>query len=230
MGDKNVQSDWNEDDETADSYIKNKPDVENKFDYVSNDNPTVSLNPSKANATALNTTSGEIFTCVSNAKNENIWIGQLGTKVTVYVSPTEAGYASGDRRASIDVSTQNISTHIGNITELLDGSSDNHLLLKKQDAIDRQIIFDFGENVLIGGHTILSGVDAESQGNWVIEAYHKGVWVEVHPEYELKLADDIVFSNPQYGTKLRYRGVSGQINASDNNDSRWGEIIFKDVE
>ena len=229
-GDENVQSDWNQTDDTADDYIKNKPDISNKFDYVSSEKPTINLNPTKDNAVALDTTTGEIFICIDNTVDENIWIGQLGTKVMAYVTPTNGGYASGDRRSSINISFVDISIHLGNIEELIDASTSNHLLFNKQDAEGKQIVFDFGENVLVGGHTISSGVTGESQGNWVIEVYHKGEWVEVHPEYELKLADDITFATPKYGTKLRYRGVSGQINESDNNDSRWGEIIFKDVE
>lgn len=51
------------------------------FDYINPGSPTISVNPSVAFVTWLNTTSGEIFVCTDNTVGANVWYGQMGTTV-----------------------------------------------------------------------------------------------------------------------------------------------------
>jgi hypothetical protein len=51
------------------------------FDYSSDTNPTVKTNPNETGATWINKTSGEIFVCIDNYTNDNIWKGTSGTSI-----------------------------------------------------------------------------------------------------------------------------------------------------
>jgi hypothetical protein len=52
-----------------------------QWDYVSDNNPTVEVNPMTTGMTWLNLTSGEIFVCTTNTVGSNVWVGQKGTAV-----------------------------------------------------------------------------------------------------------------------------------------------------
>lgn len=43
------------------------------FDYINSSSPDVSVNPEIIPVTWLNTTSGEIYVCIDNTLNANIW-------------------------------------------------------------------------------------------------------------------------------------------------------------
>jgi len=52
-----------------------------KFDYVFQGNPAFNTNPPRPNMNALNAVTGELFFCVDNTLDSNIWVGQLGTEI-----------------------------------------------------------------------------------------------------------------------------------------------------
>jgi hypothetical protein len=51
------------------------------FDYSSDTNPTAKTNPNETGATWINKTSGEIFVCIDNYTNDNIWKGTNDTSI-----------------------------------------------------------------------------------------------------------------------------------------------------
>ena len=51
------------------------------FDYVESSPPSVDTNPVKENPLWLDTSTGELFVCVDNTTNENVWAGQYGNRV-----------------------------------------------------------------------------------------------------------------------------------------------------
>lgn len=51
------------------------------FDYVESFPPSVDTNPAKANPLWLDTATGEVFVCVDNTVDANVWAGQYGNKV-----------------------------------------------------------------------------------------------------------------------------------------------------
>ena len=53
------------------------------FDYVQEANPTIDVDPGEVGVSWLNTTTGEIFVCISSVIGENVWKGQMGTTVSV---------------------------------------------------------------------------------------------------------------------------------------------------
>jgi len=55
--------------------------------YVNPANPTTHINPRMVNMTWLNVTSGEIFTCMDNTPNANVWEGDTGN-IIMYSSPS----------------------------------------------------------------------------------------------------------------------------------------------
>jgi len=48
---------------------------------VSENNPAITTNPPSIPYQWINTTTGEMFVCVDNAKDMNIWQGQAGTEI-----------------------------------------------------------------------------------------------------------------------------------------------------
>jgi len=69
-------------------YVGNQPSMgivqsyADRWDFINSSDPTVTTNPSQANATWLNTTSGEQFVCIDNTADANVWKGQMGTTVS----------------------------------------------------------------------------------------------------------------------------------------------------
>jgi len=53
----------------------------NKFNYISEENPTTSINPEEVNVIWYNKKTGEIFICINNTPNKNVWKGTKGTIV-----------------------------------------------------------------------------------------------------------------------------------------------------
>lgn len=51
------------------------------IDYIVCGKPTASVNPKKPFVTWLNTLTGELFVCLSNATDDNGWVGQKGSSV-----------------------------------------------------------------------------------------------------------------------------------------------------
>lgn len=45
--------------------------------------PTITVNPKRPIVSWLNTVTGELFICVDNTTDSNIWKGQMGTSVGV---------------------------------------------------------------------------------------------------------------------------------------------------
>jgi len=70
------------------NYIGNIPEQEivhtwaDRYDYVYAGLPTIDINPSSLYATWLNTLTGEIFVCLDNTRNANVWKGNFGTSVS----------------------------------------------------------------------------------------------------------------------------------------------------
>lgn len=52
------------------------------YDHVSASNPTITVNDPRLYSTWYNTTSGELFICVDNAFDDNVWKGNQGTTIT----------------------------------------------------------------------------------------------------------------------------------------------------
>jgi len=52
-------------------------------DYWDSSDPLATVNPPRMYMMFLNTTSGEIFSCTDNTEDSNIWVGDLGTVVSV---------------------------------------------------------------------------------------------------------------------------------------------------
>jgi len=52
--------------------------VSHKIQYLSDSDPTISVNPDKVNVIWYNRKSGEIFICIDNTPNKNIWRGTSG--------------------------------------------------------------------------------------------------------------------------------------------------------
>ena len=50
-----------------------------KIDYISDENPTIDINPSIENATWWNKSTGELFICIDNTPDKNKWKGSNGT-------------------------------------------------------------------------------------------------------------------------------------------------------
>jgi hypothetical protein len=50
-----------------------------KFHYISDENPTINVNPEIENAIWLNRKTAETFVCVDNTPDKNIWKGSKGT-------------------------------------------------------------------------------------------------------------------------------------------------------
>lgn len=50
------------------------------YEYASN--PLITSNPKYSPCSWLNTVSGELFICIDNTTNSNVWIGQLGTTIS----------------------------------------------------------------------------------------------------------------------------------------------------
>ena len=69
-------------------YIGNIPELDiaiypaDRYDYVSLEDPSIDINPSVPYATWLNATTGEVFVCISNTVDENMWKGQAGSIVS----------------------------------------------------------------------------------------------------------------------------------------------------
>lgn len=53
-----------------------------KFDYVQEGNPSITVNPPQQGMNALNVLTGELFFCIDNTRNANVWNGQLGTVIS----------------------------------------------------------------------------------------------------------------------------------------------------
>ena len=66
-----------------------------KFDYVFQGNPPHLINPPQQGMNALNVLTGELFFCVDNTKDKNVWKGQLGT-ISGYVPLYERVDIFGD--------------------------------------------------------------------------------------------------------------------------------------
>lgn len=57
-----------------------------QFDYIQKGNPTIDVNPRTLYATWLNLETGELFICINNRSEENVWVGGSGLtigKITV---------------------------------------------------------------------------------------------------------------------------------------------------
>lgn len=45
-------------------------------------NPTITINPVRVPVSWLNTVTGEIFVCIDNTTDDNVWVGTAGTTIT----------------------------------------------------------------------------------------------------------------------------------------------------
>lgn len=50
--------------------------------YEFNSNPLTTSNPKYSPCSWLNTTTGELFICIDNTTDANVWKGQLGTTIS----------------------------------------------------------------------------------------------------------------------------------------------------
>lgn len=57
-----------------------------RFDYIAPVNPNGSINPPTRPVTWLNTSTGEIFICVDNSIEDNLWLGQRGSYANKYLA------------------------------------------------------------------------------------------------------------------------------------------------
>jgi len=67
----------------------------NGFDYVSEENPTIDVNPIDRGKTWVNVTTGEVFVCTDITVGVNVWVGQLGT-IILYRPSDGMTFGSGD--------------------------------------------------------------------------------------------------------------------------------------
>ena len=51
------------------------------WDYDEATDPLVTTNPITMPVTWVNKTSGELFVCIDNTPDSNVWVGQAGTDV-----------------------------------------------------------------------------------------------------------------------------------------------------
>lgn len=52
-----------------------------RFDYEAASNPLVTTNPPCVPVTWFNSMQGELFICIDNTPDSNVWVGQSGTEV-----------------------------------------------------------------------------------------------------------------------------------------------------
>jgi len=92
------------------------------FSYIASGNPTTDVNPPIKHILWLNTNTGEIFVCIDNTPNNNIWIGQKGTIIK-----------SGNVQ-SVELTNEDNTNNIENVV------NDN-------EKIDLIAFYDFNDNV-----------------------------------------------------------------------------------
>jgi hypothetical protein len=56
------------------------------FNYTSTSNPTTTTNPLISNASWLNTATGEVYVCIDNTENANVWVGNLTDFISIACS------------------------------------------------------------------------------------------------------------------------------------------------
>lgn len=103
----------------------------NGFDYVYASNPTLTVNPPMVGMTWINSTTGEIFVCKREAKDDNIWIGQRGTVVsgipTDYVDEfTEINKITSKNGLELNTATP-VAELVGTKTTLVDFTISCHV-------------------------------------------------------------------------------------------------------
>ena len=54
----------------------------NIFDQTESRDPVITDNPARTPYSFLNTSSGELFICMDNTPDNNVWKGQLGTEIS----------------------------------------------------------------------------------------------------------------------------------------------------
>ncbi len=97
-----------------------------QFDYVNKGNPTIDVNPRTLYATWLNLTTGELFICINNSINTNVWSGMFSTVVPDFTNIpwTFQVFGTGDYTvndfSSIELNPANNTTSA--VTMFLDGN------------------------------------------------------------------------------------------------------------
>lgn len=61
------------------------------FDYKRNSDPSATINPVSKSALWINTSTLEIFVCVDNTRNNNLWLGSKEGSAGSLSAPREAG-------------------------------------------------------------------------------------------------------------------------------------------